>query len=122
MSDQHPGTAPAPPEDIWSTVDDLWAWLDGHRPLDEGREAAVLPRVLKLSEEVGEVAQAVIGATGRNPRRGTTHTWDDVEAELCDVVITALVALRTLTPRTREVFTRHLERVKQRSLGPGGEA
>ncbi|MGW4821842.1 MazG-like family protein [Streptomyces sp. NPDC004227] len=122
MSDQHPGTAPAPHEDIWSTVDDLWAWLDAHRPLDEGREAAVLPRVLKLSEEVGEVAQAVIGATGRNPRKGTTHTWDDVEAELCDVVITALVALRTLTPQTREVFTRHLERVKRRSLGAGGEA
>ncbi|MFF4823367.1 MazG-like family protein [Streptomyces sp. NPDC001312] len=122
MSDQHPGTAPAPHEDIWSTVDDLWVWLDAHRPLDEGREAAVLPRVLKLSEEVGEVAQAVIGATGRNPRKGTTHTWDDVEAELCDVVITALVALRTLTPQTREVFSRHLERVKQRSLGSGGEA
>ncbi|MFH9980411.1 MazG-like family protein [Streptomyces sp. NPDC017179] len=120
MSEQHPGSAPAPPEDLWSAVDDLWAWLDGHRPLGESREATVLPRILKLSEEVGEVAQAVIGATGQNPRKGTTHTWDDVEAELCDVVITALVALRTLTPQAREVFARHLDRVRQRSLGPGG--
>ncbi|MEU3344452.1 MazG-like family protein [Streptomyces sp. NPDC006700] len=121
MSDQHPGSAPAPPEDLWSTVDDLWAWLDGHRPFGESREAAVLPGVLKLSEEVGEVAQAVIGATGQNPRKGTTHTWDDVEAELCDVVISALVALRALTPQAREVFARHLDRVRQRSLGPRGE-
>jgi hypothetical protein len=62
----------------------------------------------------------VIGATGQNPRKGTTHTWDDVQSELCDVVITALVALRTLTPDTREVFTRHLERVTQRSVGEIG--
>ena len=40
-----------------------------------------------------------------------------MQAELCDVVITALVALRTLTPEAREVFTAHLERVRMRSLG-----
>lgn len=74
--------------------------------------------MLKLSEEVGEVAEAVIGATGQNPRKGASHTWDDVQGELCDVVITALVALRTLTPDTRQVFTRHLARVMERSLGP----
>jgi hypothetical protein len=39
-----------------------------------------------------------------------------VQAELCDVVITALVALRTLTPEAREVFEGHLERVRERSL------
>jgi NTP pyrophosphatase (non-canonical NTP hydrolase) len=72
--------------------------------------------MLKLSEEVGEVAQAVIGATGQNPRKGVTHTWDDVQAELCDVVITALVALRTLTPDAREVFAQHLTGVRTRSL------
>jgi NTP pyrophosphatase (non-canonical NTP hydrolase) len=75
----------------------------------------MLLRILKLSEEVGEVAEAVIGATGQNPRKGVTHTWDDVQSELCDVAITALVALRTLTPQAREVFARHLERVTQRS-------
>ncbi|MCX5047738.1 MULTISPECIES: MazG-like family protein [unclassified Streptomyces] len=102
--------------DLWESVDDLWTWLDENRA-HGGREGLLL-RMLKLSEEVGEVAQAVIGATGQNPRKGVTHTWEDVEGELCDVVITALVALRTLTPDTREVFTRHLERVTARSLGP----
>ncbi|WP_043687044.1 MazG-like family protein [Streptomyces xylophagus] len=111
MSDQNDR-----PADLWAGVEDLWTWVDDNRPLD-GREGVLL-RILKLSEEVGEVAQAVIGATGQNPRKGVTHTWDDVQAELCDVVITALVALRTLTPDTREVFTRHLARVMERSLGP----
>ncbi|MFI1163063.1 MazG-like family protein [Streptomyces sp. NPDC020801] len=115
MSDQDIRTASAAAADLWDSVDALWTWLDGHRT-HEGREGLLL-RVLKLSEEVGEVAQAVIGATGQNPRKGTTHTWDDVEAELCDVVITALVALRTLTPQARGVFTRHLARVTRRSLG-----
>ncbi|MEU6139088.1 MazG-like family protein [Streptomyces sp. NPDC047081] len=110
MTDQP--TAP----DLWSAIDALWAWVDGNRPLN-GKESLLL-RMLKLSEEVGEVAEAVIGATGQNPRKGVSHTWDDVQSELCDVVITALIALRTLTPETRDVFTRHLRKVTERSLGP----
>jgi len=104
--------------DLWSSIDTLWTWLntnDAHA----GNEALLL-RMLKLSEEVGEAAQAVIGATGQNPRKGITHSWDDVQSELCDVVITALVALRTLTPDACEVFSRHLARVTERSVGAGG--
>lgn len=55
-----------------------------------------------------------MGPPGQNPRKGVTHTWEDVQAELCDVAITALVALRTLTPEAREVFTGHLARVARR--------
>ncbi|CAM5359580.1 MazG-like family protein [Streptomyces sp. NPDC091290] len=105
--------------DLWNDVDALWAWLESGQP--HGGTEGLLLRMLKLSEEVGEVAQAVIGATGQNPRKGVTHTWDDVQSELCDVVITALVALRTLTPDAREVFTRHVARVTKRSLGAGAQ-
>ncbi|MFJ8665643.1 MazG-like family protein [Streptomyces sp. NPDC093600] len=100
--------------DTWDTVDRLYAWIAAHRDLPPQQD--VLLRILKLSEEVGEVAQAVIGATGQNPRKGTTHTWQDVEAELCDVIITAMVALRTLTPEPAEVFAGHVRRVAERSL------
>ncbi|MFD4260273.1 MazG-like family protein [Streptomyces sp. NPDC058534] len=96
-------------------MDDLCKWLEADQPVG-GREGLLL-RMLKLSEEVGEVAEAVIGATGQNPRKGVTHTWKDVEAELCDVVITAMVALRTLTPEARDVFGRHLARVAGRPRG-----
>ncbi|MEU8949035.1 MazG-like family protein [Streptomyces sp. NPDC048489] len=120
-------------EDVWDSIDRLYEWLDGDGDGDgdgtgdagpddgrprSGREELLL-RILKLSEEVGEVAQAVIGATGQNPRKGTSHTWDDVRSELCDVVITGLVALRTLAPDAREVFAAHLAGVTERSLGTG---
>lgn len=100
---------------VWPTIDRLQEWLAAHQQLPPGQE--ILLRVLKLSEEVGEAAQAVIGATGQNPRKGHSHTWQDVEAELCDVVITAMVALRTLNPDARKVFETHLRRVATRSLG-----
>ncbi|MFJ3226728.1 MazG-like family protein [Streptomyces sp. NPDC086783] len=103
-------------EELWATIEDLHTWLDDNRTHD-GPEGLLL-RMLKLSEEVGEVAQAVIGATGHNPRKGRSHTWDDVRAELCDVVITAMVALRTLTPDAREVLSEHLRGVAERALGP----
>ncbi|MFJ7334590.1 MazG-like family protein [Streptomyces sp. NPDC101110] len=115
MTDQTP-----PGPDLWTAVDTLHEWLGRSRPI-EGREGVLL-RILKLSEEVGEVSQAVIGATGQNPRKGVTHAWEDVQAELCDVVITALVALRTLTPQAREVFAHHLDRVTRRSTAQSAGA
>lgn len=106
------------PDDLWPSIARLHAWLEleADHPYD-GQEGLLL-RLLKVQEEVGEVAQAVIGVTGQNPRKGITHTWDDVQSELCDVVITALVALRALTPDARAVFAAHLDRVTVRSLGP----
>jgi len=99
----------------WDTVDRLVEWLDRSSALPP--ETDKLLRLLKLSEEVGEVAQAVIGVTGQNPRKGVTHTWDDVTAELCDVILTAMVALTTVTPDARAVFAQRLDHVAIRSLG-----
>lgn len=45
------------------------------------------------------------------------NSWQDVESELCDVIITAMVALRTLNPEAAAVFASHLDRVAGRSLG-----
>ena len=103
-------------DEAWDTIEKITGQLDAASTLPPDTDR--LLRIMKLSEEVGEVTQAVTGTLGQNPRKGVTHTWDDVQAELCDVVITALVALRMLTPDTQEVFTRHLARVTERSLGP----
>jgi hypothetical protein len=35
-------------------------------------------RIMKLTEETGEVTQAVIGAMGQNPCKGVTHTRDEM--------------------------------------------
>ncbi|MGW0764698.1 MazG-like family protein [Streptomyces sp. NPDC002676] len=112
----HPDSTAAGPADLWPVIDELWARLEASRA--HAGPQGVLLRILKLSEEVGEVAEAVIGATGQNPRKGVSHTWEDVQAELCDVAITALVALRTLTPDAREAFEAHLKGVRERPTTP----
>lgn len=83
-------------EHVWDTVGRLVDWIDRNTslPPDTGR----LLRVLKLSEEVGETSQALAGVLGTNLRGEVTHTWRDVENELCDVILTALVALATINP------------------------
>ncbi|MEV0368666.1 MazG-like family protein [Streptomyces sp. NPDC050636] len=101
---------------LWNTVEELARRLDRESTLPPEQER--LLRILKVSEEAGEVAQAVIGATGQNPRKGHSHTWDDVHSELCDVIITAMVALTTLTPDAQRIFAGHLERVAERVPAP----
>lgn len=99
----------------WDTVGRLVDWLDRNSTL--APETERLLRLMKLTEEVGEVAEAVIGVTGQNPRKGVTHGWDDVNAELCDVILTAMVALSTITPDARQVFADRVSHVAARSLG-----
>jgi NTP pyrophosphatase (non-canonical NTP hydrolase) len=53
-------------------------------------------QLLKIQEEVGEAAQAFIGVTGANPRKGVTHTPGDVCHELADVAMSALFAIYKL--------------------------
>jgi hypothetical protein len=99
---------------VWDTVGQLVEWLDDANRLPA--ETDRLLRLMKLSEEVGEVAQAVIGVTGQNPRKGVTHTWEDVQAELCDVILTAMVGLASITPDARAMFATRLDHVAARSL------
>ncbi|MFF8100111.1 MazG-like family protein [Streptomyces sp. NPDC016640] len=83
-----------PNPDQWSTIQGLVAWLDR----ENGRsDSEIGLRILKLSEEVGEVAQAWIGVRGQNPRKGITHSTADVADELCDVIVTAAVALASIS-------------------------
>ncbi|MGH3208144.1 MAG: MazG-like family protein [Trebonia sp.] len=66
-------------------------------------------RLLKLTEEVGEVADAFIGMQGLNRRKGVCKTRDDLLAELADVIITAAVAMSGFTGDVDEARG-HLER------------
>ncbi|QMU76593.1 hypothetical protein GXW83_13440 [Streptacidiphilus sp. PB12-B1b] len=101
-------------EEAWNTVDTLAAWLEqaSHLPPETG----TLLQIMKITEEAGEVAEAVLGATGQNPRKGYSHTWEDVQNELCDVIVTAMVALTRLNPDARSVFAANLARIHDRAL------
>nr|WP_231956706.1 MULTISPECIES: MazG-like family protein [unclassified Actinoplanes] len=78
---------------IWSQARRWRAHLD--RVNGTGDTELTL-RILKITEEAGEAAQAWIGVQGQNPRKGVTHTVDQVVGELADVVMTSLVAIASL--------------------------
>ncbi|MEV5970329.1 MazG-like family protein [Streptomyces sp. NPDC051921] len=95
--------------DSWRTIQTLAATFDA-ADADKGmtREEWWALQVLKIGEEFGEAAQAVIGVRGTNPRKGTSHTWQDVHEEVADVVITGMVALARMRPDAAEFLAAQL--------------
>lgn len=71
-------------------------------------------RLLKVQEEAGEVAQAVIGFAGANKRKGVTHSEIDVAKELCDVVVSAMVALHDWSPTPEDLLEHRLQILQER--------
>jgi len=59
-------------------------------------------RLLKLTEEVGEAAEAFLGLHGLNKRKGVCRSRDDLLDELADVIITAAVAMSGITSDVAE--------------------
>ncbi|MFH8553660.1 MazG-like family protein [Streptomyces celluloflavus] len=106
--------------DTWQTIARLAGRLEDHSTLP--REQRILLQLLKIQEEAGEVAEAVIGAMGQNPRKGHSHTWKDVEAEICDVIVTGMVALTRMNPEAATIFERHMEGLVARDLNPAEDA
>ncbi|MFJ9953246.1 NUDIX domain-containing protein [Kitasatospora sp. NPDC091207] len=91
---------------VWAVIDRLHGQLSTHC---EATGQPFLPmQVLKLQEEAGEVAQALLGVLGSNPRKGYSHTMADLQAELCDVIAAGMVALRATTPDAASVLSDHL--------------
>ena len=66
-------------------------------------------RLLKLTEETGEAAEAFIGMRGLNSRKGVCRSRDDLLAELADVIITAAVAMTGVTGGDVAEARNHLE-------------
>src|SRR5690606_15699829 len=88
----------------------LSEWIDaGNTHRDP--ESVTWGRIAKLTEESGEVIAAYIGATGQNPRKGVTHTVEDVIAELLDVAVTALGAVEHLTEHRGDALARLDEKI-----------
>jgi NTP pyrophosphatase (non-canonical NTP hydrolase) len=73
------------------------------------RDVPAEVRLLKLTEEVGEAAEAFIGMRGLNSRKGTCRSRDDLLAELADVIITAAITMSGIAGDVDEARS-HLER------------
>lgn len=94
----------------------FWAVYDALRE-HQGDDPA--PRLMKLSEEIGEVVQAFIGFKGWNKRKGFNHTAKDVADELCDVIITAKVALHDWVEDPEAYLEAHEEKIRKRVAEKG---
>ncbi|GLX92537.1 NUDIX domain-containing protein [Herbidospora sp. NBRC 101105] len=96
----------------WERLAGLVEWLDRSSP--DGPERPLL-RVLKITEEAGEAAEAVIGLLRHNPRKARAHTRQDVVDELCDVAVTALIALASFSDDPRRDYESHVAKVAERA-------
>jgi ATP-dependent Clp protease ATP-binding subunit ClpA len=77
---------PPPFSALQDGVDKIVAWNDRHKiPIEI--------RMMKITEENGEVTDAYLGLTGANPRKGVTNGVDKVWQELADVALSALVCI-----------------------------
>lgn len=85
-------------------------WDDVRRLHDCHGDIPLEVRLLKLTEEVGEAAEAFIGMRGLNSRKGVCRSREDLLAELADVIITAAIAMSAMTGGDIDEARRHLER------------
>jgi NTP pyrophosphatase (non-canonical NTP hydrolase) len=105
----------------WGSVAFLDDWLDmavadiyKDQPL-----AQHWARVAKVTEECGEVVEAFIGCTGQNPRKGFTHTEDEMLDELADLLLTGLYAIQHFTKsteRTKRIIQAKIAYHRERAL------
>ena len=97
------------------------AWLDNspnYVGLDP--EAHDWRRIAKVVEEAGEAFTAFTGTLGENPRKGVTHTIEDVKKELYDAAFSAIGAVEHLNGNkggALEGFFDHIDYVHTRALG-----
>ncbi|MFD3612413.1 MazG-like family protein [Streptomyces atroolivaceus] len=107
--------------EMWDRVNQLRGWLDDNAGELTERERKMM-RVLKIGEEFGEVSEALHGALAANPRKGRSHTWEDVSKELVDVAVTTLVALATIDPDGAKTLDARLQHLVDRVLPPSEES
>lgn len=82
-------------------------WDDIKRLHEFHGEVPVEMRLLKLTEEVGEAAEALIGMRGMNSRKGICRTQEDLLDELADVIVTTAVTMCAVADGSAEQARRH---------------
>lgn len=97
-------------EQTWATIRRLAGWLDDQAAADG--DTARLLRVMKVHEETGEVAEALTNVTDTH---GTPDAWEEVNKELCDVIVTGMVALASVTPAADVVLETQARAVTART-------
>jgi hypothetical protein len=111
VADQETAELRAEVEALPQMARDFSLWLNGTYPPDLDTEALHWRRVSKVSEEAGEVREALGAWFGENPRKDR-GTVDDVIKELADCVGAALGAIEHLTGHEGRSLDIATERVR----------
>ena len=98
----------------WKTTHGIWNSIAKFQDDRYGNATGRVLRLLKLSEEIGEATEAYLGAMGANERKGNSHSREEIAKELCDVIITAMVAMEDYVVFPETFFAEHIERVRER--------
>lgn len=79
---------------------------------NEARNITEIPRrALKLAEETGEVAQAVVAVTSK--KNSKRKTWADVREECADVIIIAIdIALTEMPDQEGSTLAGRIKEIK----------
>jgi hypothetical protein len=86
-------------------ITDIAAFLNGRQPGERG----IMMQVIKVQEEAGEAAEALLGWLAENPRKPATPV-SQLSTELADVAISALVAMARINSQTWQgQFTERLQ-------------
>ncbi|MFE2283867.1 NUDIX domain-containing protein [Streptomyces sp. NPDC059443] len=91
---------------VWAQIDRLHGVLAKH--CEDIGQPFLPMQMTKLSEEVGEAAQALLGVLGANPRKGVSHTMEEFQAEICDSIVAGMVLLRATTSDAASVLSDHV--------------
>lgn len=109
---------PTPPADMRDELRELVRWMDEDLDgeVDERYREQPLAqdwaRVAKVSEEVGEAIDALIGVTGQNPRKGEYGSRSDLVDELADVALTGLYAMQHFVKNADETLGLLMDRAR----------
>lgn len=80
-------------------------------------EEPISKLLLKVGQAYGEACQGLIGVTAYNPRKGASHTMEDLTARLCAVIRSSVIVLDEIELEPKTTFAANLARVHERSLG-----
>ena len=111
---------------VRAVIRNVDAWLDAEVApgYQEQPLAQDWARVAKITEEVGEAVDALIGCTGQNPRKGHYGDVDDLLGELADVAVTGMFAIQHFTKNEQQtvaVVLASLEKAAKRAAEAGYE-
>ena len=79
----------------------------------ESNRERVFARTIKLSEEVGELAEAVLASESLQ-RKSKSSKEVSLEQELCDVIITALLLAKSLDIDMDQALSARVEKIRSR--------